>query len=228
MNYALTPIETVYKGYKFRSRLEARWAVFFEEMGFDWSYEVEGFNLPSGARYLPDFFIKNHEHCYDYWYEIKPEGADPCLKVAEFSVVLDSQNNYESGKKRQDIIQLAGDPMRAIQMVCPRCKRIETNEKCKRFTDFEEWYIIDDAEKGYKKSVLTPSTYECQKCDMTKGGDGVFDEEDGFKHKEFTSDLHWHKGLMEQNSDGNWAILYADISFSSTKARQERFDGRPS
>ena len=50
MNYNLTPIETVYKGYKFRSRLEARWAVFFEEMGLDWSYEVEGFNLPSGRR----------------------------------------------------------------------------------------------------------------------------------------------------------------------------------
>ena len=81
MNYDLTPIETVYKGYKFRSRLEARWAVFFEELGLDWSYEVEGFNLPSGARYLPDFFIKNHDNCYDYWYEIKPKGAKPCQRL---------------------------------------------------------------------------------------------------------------------------------------------------
>ena len=36
-------IETFYKGYHFRSRLEARWAVFFETLGIPWKYEVEGF-----------------------------------------------------------------------------------------------------------------------------------------------------------------------------------------
>ncbi len=35
-------IETVYRGYRFRSRLEARWAVFFDEAGIDWRYEHEG------------------------------------------------------------------------------------------------------------------------------------------------------------------------------------------
>lgn len=49
-------IETTYKGYKFRSRLEARWAVFFDGIGVKWSYEVEGFNL-DGINYLPDFEI---------------------------------------------------------------------------------------------------------------------------------------------------------------------------
>ena len=28
-------IETIYNGYKFRSRLEARWAVFFDEAGIE-------------------------------------------------------------------------------------------------------------------------------------------------------------------------------------------------
>jgi hypothetical protein len=49
-------IETAYKGYRFRSRLEARWAVFFDALGIVWEYEKEGFELPSG-RYLPDFWI---------------------------------------------------------------------------------------------------------------------------------------------------------------------------
>ena len=31
---SLRPIETHYNGYRFRSRLEARWAVFFEAMGW--------------------------------------------------------------------------------------------------------------------------------------------------------------------------------------------------
>lgn len=59
----LKPIETIYKGYRFRSRLEARWAVFFDALGIDDNeieYEPEGFILPSGKYYLPDFKIK----CY--------------------------------------------------------------------------------------------------------------------------------------------------------------------
>jgi len=39
------PIETKYKGYRFRSRLEARWAVFFDTLGLKWWYEPEGFDL---------------------------------------------------------------------------------------------------------------------------------------------------------------------------------------
>lgn len=50
-------IETVYKGYRFRSRLEARWAVFFDAMNIEWQYEVEGYKLKDGTLYLPDFFF---------------------------------------------------------------------------------------------------------------------------------------------------------------------------
>lgn len=50
-------IETHYKGYRFRSRLEARWAVFFDALGFDWQYELQGFNLGDVGLYLPDFMV---------------------------------------------------------------------------------------------------------------------------------------------------------------------------
>ncbi len=53
----LRAIETEYKGYRFRSRLEARWAVFFDVCGVDWEYEPEGFILPGGQQYLPDFLL---------------------------------------------------------------------------------------------------------------------------------------------------------------------------
>ncbi len=52
----IKPIETKYKGYRFRSRLEARWAVFFDEMGIEYQYEPEGFEV-DGMRYLPDFYL---------------------------------------------------------------------------------------------------------------------------------------------------------------------------
>jgi hypothetical protein len=35
-------METRYRGYRFRSRSEARWAVFFDAAGVGWSYGDEG------------------------------------------------------------------------------------------------------------------------------------------------------------------------------------------
>lgn len=50
-------IETVYNGYRFRSRLEARWAVFFDAAGIKYQYEPEGYKLSDGRMYLPDFYL---------------------------------------------------------------------------------------------------------------------------------------------------------------------------
>jgi hypothetical protein len=70
----IKPIETQYKGYRFRSRLEARWAVFFDALNVNWGYEVEGYNL-NGVYYLPDFLIKLDE--IDLFIEIKPDAPTP-------------------------------------------------------------------------------------------------------------------------------------------------------
>lgn len=66
----IKPIETEYDGYRFRSRLEARWAVFFNEIGAEYNYEYEGFDL-DGIRYLPDFWLPQ----MNSWFEIK--GQEP-------------------------------------------------------------------------------------------------------------------------------------------------------
>ncbi len=62
-------IETVYRGCKFRSRLEARWAVFYDALRIKWDYEPEGFVLPGGGKYLPDFYLPDYG-----WVEIKGEA----------------------------------------------------------------------------------------------------------------------------------------------------------
>jgi hypothetical protein len=51
---AIQPIETRYAGHRFRSRLEARWAVFFDTLNIPWEYEPQGYLL-NGRPYLPDF-----------------------------------------------------------------------------------------------------------------------------------------------------------------------------
>lgn len=60
MENRIKAIETYYNGYRFRSRLEARWAVFFDTLGVSYEYEPQGFKLPNGMCYLPDFKVK----CY--------------------------------------------------------------------------------------------------------------------------------------------------------------------
>ena len=56
-------IETEYKGYRFRSRLEARWAIFFDACGFKWDYEPEGYEV-DGVKYLPDFRLYDAQYPY--------------------------------------------------------------------------------------------------------------------------------------------------------------------
>lgn len=72
-------IETHYNGYKFRSRLEARWAVFFDEAGIEYQYEPEGFTNGEDC-YLPDFYLPEH----NTYVEVKPprEGYEQEIQKA--------------------------------------------------------------------------------------------------------------------------------------------------
>lgn len=80
-------IPTRYSGCLFRSRLEARWAVFFDYINLRWMYEREGFDLGELGWYLPDFWFTDLR-C---WGEVKPKRfteiefrkaralPDPCI-----------------------------------------------------------------------------------------------------------------------------------------------------
>jgi hypothetical protein len=70
----LQPIKTEYRGHLFRSRLEARWALFFDLIGVAWTYEGEGYELP-GGRYLPDFEINLARRGFCF-FEVKPYQPD--------------------------------------------------------------------------------------------------------------------------------------------------------
>lgn len=54
MSFAARP--TLYKGIQFRSRLEARWAAYFDHRGWHWVYEP--FDLKG---YTPDFLVRTYD-----------------------------------------------------------------------------------------------------------------------------------------------------------------------
>ena len=84
----MKPIETEYKGYRFRSRLEARWAIFFDACGVDWEYEPEGYDLGDGLYYLPDFLLHGVDgrDGGDLYVEVKGQMTDlDALKINRFA-----------------------------------------------------------------------------------------------------------------------------------------------
>lgn len=100
MDYTITAIPTTYNGRLYRSRLEAKWAAFFDLLG--WSHEYEPFDL--GA-WSPDFLVKPLG--LEYLTEIKP--------ITEF--------HNETGDKmlRAVVNKVQGPRYRGIYLfgVCP-------------------------------------------------------------------------------------------------------------
>jgi len=113
----IKPIETVYNGYRFRSRLEARWAVFFDAMGIKYEYEPEGFEV-DGEKYLPDFYLPEIET----YVEIKRVDAfeirysDDCERVSFSGEESEKYAKFAnkivySGKQ---FLIVFGDPLSAL------------------------------------------------------------------------------------------------------------------
>lgn len=63
-------IPVKYKGVTFKSKLEARWAIFFDSLHVEWNYELESFELPT-KWYIPDFWLPE----WKVWFEVKPSLA---------------------------------------------------------------------------------------------------------------------------------------------------------
>jgi len=97
INNKLKPIETNYNGYRFRSRLEARWAIYFDIIKAKWEYEIEGFNLDKYGYYLPDFYFPEE----NLWAEVKPTQLNDIelQKVKELSL-----------ESEMDVLLLVGVP----------------------------------------------------------------------------------------------------------------------
>lgn len=93
----IKPIETIYKGYRFRSRLEARYAVFFDALGIKYEYEKEGFDLGKTGYYLPDFWFPDT----DTWAEVKGK---------EFTDVENKKVEDLCNTTKRPVIKLVGIP----------------------------------------------------------------------------------------------------------------------
>lgn len=124
-------IETVYGNVKYRSRTEARWAVFLSRIGIEFDYELEGFDL-DGLWYLPDFWLRGQR----LWAEVKAESPDSeeiekAKRLALFTdrpvvFLIFSSQRFQAIQWSGGPLYLPGNPDRekyiALWHVCWRCK----------------------------------------------------------------------------------------------------------
>ena len=135
-------IDTRYNGYRFRSRLEARWAIFFDQMGVPYLFEPEGFEL-GGVKYLPDFRLRSGLKVYgessplsNVWVEVKPsltlEPQDK-QKIALFTQQTDNV-----------VLILTGDPEPGaeLRLIAHKAKGGEW------YTPYATWVELSDGELG--------------------------------------------------------------------------------
>jgi hypothetical protein len=94
-------IDTAYGGYLFRSRLEARWAVFFDVLALEWVYEPEGYDLGALGYYLPDFKLRSPY----LWVEVKA-GAPTDEEIDKIEALA-------HGSQRRALL-VSGDPLNAV------------------------------------------------------------------------------------------------------------------
>lgn len=99
-----------YKGVLYRSRTEARWAVFFDAAKISVEYEPEGYTL-NGNPYLPDFYAP----ALETFFEVK--GSDPTQAEIAKALAL----NAHTGKR---VLFLVRSPSQEGYLADP-----ETGEK---------------------------------------------------------------------------------------------------
>ncbi|MBP8655083.1 MAG: hypothetical protein WBK37_05740 [Kiritimatiellia bacterium] len=127
----LKPIETKFKGYRFRSRLEARWAVFFDALRLQYEYEIEGFSLPSGEAYLPDFLLRD----MGIYVEVKPKDQ---LELRE----LKKLSNFVFGGEYQ-LLLILGSPTKHEMLLIDKASSsvTEYEEEYEKESDIVSEYL---------------------------------------------------------------------------------------
>lgn len=133
----LKAIETHYAGCRFRSRLEARWAVFFDTLSIKWEYEPQGM-LVDGAPYLPDFYLPRlglYVEVKGSESQVTPEYEDMLWR---FALTFDGYADGAYGLLLLSSIPDASDELRLPIHACLRRSSIRLPDSSER-----QWGVDD-------------------------------------------------------------------------------------
>lgn len=233
-------IETVFDGYRFRSRLEARYAVFFKTLGIEYQYEVEGFDL-DGVPYLPDFWLPKQQR----WIEIK--GQEPTSQELAKIEALEVATGYPAcvfyglpgdndgyayftcahesngGKSFSSEVQWRR---------CPICKMVDVNirhdDECHLYSEVDGVSLassscgctVEDFKEYHRRRILAGTSQ--QLCGKTLDDD-AFKERTEMFVTELAKDIY-PQGLALTGVDRAFQGHFNGLHNAYTAARQARFE----
>lgn len=175
-NIDFTPIKTVYNGYLFKSKLEAKWAVFFDNMGFVYEYEPEAFGVGDGW-YTPDFYIPEM-----YLGSTVFRGVYAEIKPSSWDCELEYYVKLSRAMRNKILVLFAGEPYDfAIPYwesyghayrVCPEWDKHQTLAYCGECNDFGVQYLEE-------------SRKCCPHCDSMRNGPTMLNAAIDARQKKF-------------------------------------------
>lgn len=195
---SLTPIPTEYNGHIFRSRTEARWAVFFDVLQLKYEYEVEGFILNDGTYYLPDFKVTTPQG-EDMWVEVKPSNTVSDKKFNSFRETI-TVNDEVDGYYEPRTSLVSGDPYAyfgfdvdptGTAYPCPRCGWIDTH-------------------------LSLPDEFDCYHCDMETPCGGGHPKEIGV-----SGQVMWYSKGVTFTTGSSWCRTVKNAAKTARSARFE-------
>ncbi|MEU5979408.1 hypothetical protein [Streptomyces sp. NPDC047315] len=102
----LEAVPTPYDGVTFRSRLEAEWAQTLNLNKIAWEYEPETITLPSGATYIPDFWLPQ----LGTWIEVKGPNVPRIEKAYEHA--RERASHSSSRWPEGELVLIGREPLR--------------------------------------------------------------------------------------------------------------------
>lgn len=162
-NSTIPAVETRYNSILFRSRLEARWAVFYDVLGIKYLYEPEKYQVGT-ERYIPDYFLPEiNEDGEDAGLFVEVKGIAPdnmamrkgielCKLTKKVVVIISGQIGEHNGM----CVPIFPDGPTPIDFQqCILCGLIFMGSQyhdCPPETELAEFFNIDDGFSDYVKN----------------------------------------------------------------------------
>jgi ribosomal protein L37AE/L43A len=143
-------IPTTYRGVRFRSRLEARYAVFFDEVGWPWQYEPIDL-----IGYIPDFILGFEQG--DVLFEVKGSVEEEDTAKAKIEA---------SGWSKEAVVapgDIAGTRLGSL---------LEANLRGFEWSDADLFFCISCGQVSLHSGN---GSWHCRRCGESEGHVGVFD-----------------------------------------------------
>jgi len=161
-------IKTEYNGCIYRSRLEARWAVFFDSLNINFEYEKEGFEI-DGERYLPDFWINT----WNCWIEIKPNI------LRKSHTRLDSEEGLKA-KKYFRLCRKLSDNTNNVVLLIGGYPCVEGTESLNNLNEKDRYNFLYEIVAFYPTKMMDSSNFNDS---LKKTGFSLKMEDNGIRNR---------------------------------------------